>query len=419
MTRRNLELVEPLRAGARGLHPAGDDRRDRDADGRPAAAPVAALPAARAGRDRGASRRGGRRGRATAGAAPACARRSTASATSSGSPAAPPPAAPRRGSWARCATRSSGFPTWPRRWRRSRGTRCPMGAARRSSRRPSKSSTSWPISPASCTAALEDVLRPSSADGGVIRHGYDAELDQLRSLRDGGRQYIASLQQRERERTGISSLKVGFNKVFGYYLEITNAHAAKVPADYERRQTLANAERYVTPELKEYEAKVLGAEERMAVREAELFGALRAAGRARRSAGSSAPRGYSPVSTSGPRWRRWRVAGPLRPARGARWLRPGPPREPPPGGRADDAARGVRPQRRAVHRRRAGAPRHRPQHGRQVHHPPPDRPLRRAGADGSLRAGGGGVDRRGGPALHPRRARATTWRGGSPPSWWR
>jgi DNA mismatch repair protein MutS len=115
------------------------------------------------------------------------------------------------------------------------------------------------------------------ADGGVIRAGYDAELDELRSLRDGGRQYIASLQQRERERTGIPSLKVGFNKVFGYYLEITNAHAARVPPDYERRQTLASAERYVTPELKDYEARVLGAEERMAVREAELFGALRAA----------------------------------------------------------------------------------------------------------------------------------------------
>jgi DNA mismatch repair protein MutS len=114
-------------------------------------------------------------------------------------------------------------------------------------------------------------------EGGVIRAGYDAELDELRSLRDGGRQYIASLQQRERERTGISSLKVGFNKVFGYYLEITNAHAARVPPDYERRQTLASAERYVTPELKDYEGRVLGAEERMAVREAELFGALRAA----------------------------------------------------------------------------------------------------------------------------------------------
>jgi DNA mismatch repair protein MutS len=127
------------------------------------------------------------------------------------------------------------------------------------------------------TAALEDRPPPVLADGGVIRAGYDAELDELRSLRDGGRRYIASLQQRERERTGISSLKVGFNKVFGYYLEITNAHSAKVPADYERRQTLASAERYVTPELKDYESRVLGAEERMGAREAELFGALRAA----------------------------------------------------------------------------------------------------------------------------------------------
>jgi DNA mismatch repair protein MutS len=130
---------------------------------------------------------------------------------------------------------------------------------------------------ATLSAALEDRPPPTLADGGVIRHGYDTELDELRSLRDGGRRYIASLQQRERERTGISSLKVGFNKVFGYYLEITNAHAAKVPADYERRQTLASAERYVTPELKDYESRVLGAEERMGAREAELFGALRSA----------------------------------------------------------------------------------------------------------------------------------------------
>jgi DNA mismatch repair protein MutS len=126
-------------------------------------------------------------------------------------------------------------------------------------------------------AALEDRPQPTLADGGVIRRGYDPELDELRALRDGGRQYIASLQQRERERTGIGSLKVGFNKVFGYYLEITNAHAARVPPDYERRQTLASAERYVTPELKEYEARVLGAEDRMAIREAALFGALRGA----------------------------------------------------------------------------------------------------------------------------------------------
>jgi DNA mismatch repair protein MutS len=123
-------------------------------------------------------------------------------------------------------------------------------------------------------AALSERPPAALADGGVICPGYDTELDELRSLRDGGRQYIASLQQRERERTGISSLKVGFNKVFGYYLEVTHSQTGRVPADYERRQTLATAERYVTPELKEYEARVLGAEERMAAREADLFRGL-------------------------------------------------------------------------------------------------------------------------------------------------
>jgi len=126
-------------------------------------------------------------------------------------------------------------------------------------------------------AGLADRLPATLADGEIIRPGYDPGLDELRSLRDGGRQYIASLQQRERERTGIPSLKVGFNKVFGYYLEVTHTHSARIPADYERRQTLATAERYVTPELKEYESRVLGAEDRIASREAELFGALRAA----------------------------------------------------------------------------------------------------------------------------------------------
>ncbi len=113
------------------------------------------------------------------------------------------------------------------------------------------------------------------ADGDVIAAGHDSELDELRHLRDHGKQALAGIQQRERERTGIGSLKVGYNKVFGYYLEVTRANQAAVPDDYERRQTLTNAERYVTPELKEYEAKVLGAEDRIATREAELFGALR------------------------------------------------------------------------------------------------------------------------------------------------
>ncbi len=112
-------------------------------------------------------------------------------------------------------------------------------------------------------------------DGDAIKPGYDRDLDDLKAARDGGKQYIAGLQSRERERTGIASLKVGFNKVFGYYIEVTHTHRDRIPSDYERRQTLTGAERYVTPELKEYEAKVLGAEERIAAREAEVLDQLR------------------------------------------------------------------------------------------------------------------------------------------------
>ena len=113
-------------------------------------------------------------------------------------------------------------------------------------------------------------------DGGIIREGYSADLDELRATRDGARDFIAALQSRERERTGISSLKVGFNKVFGYYLEVTRANLDKVPADYIRKQTLANAERYFTPELKEWEERVFDAEDRMDKLEAGLFSEVRA-----------------------------------------------------------------------------------------------------------------------------------------------
>jgi DNA mismatch repair protein MutS len=128
---------------------------------------------------------------------------------------------------------------------------------------------------AALAAAL--VERPPAllGDGDVIRPGYSSALDDLRGLRDGGRSYIASLQARERARTGIGSLKVGYNKVFGYYIEVSKANQDAVPADYERRQTLTGAERYVTPELKTYEAKVLGAEEEIARLEERLFGELR------------------------------------------------------------------------------------------------------------------------------------------------
>ncbi len=123
--------------------------------------------------------------------------------------------------------------------------------------------------------AIADDAPASLVEGGAIRTGYDQELDELRSIRDGAQDFIASLQVRERERSGIPSLKVGYNKVFGYFLEITRANIDKVPADYERKQTLANAERYVTPELKELEAKILGAEEKIAEAELRLFSELR------------------------------------------------------------------------------------------------------------------------------------------------
>jgi DNA mismatch repair protein MutS len=114
----------------------------------------------------------------------------------------------------------------------------------------------------------------SAGDGDAIRADADPELDQLRELRDGGKRIITGIQARERERTGIASLKVGYNKVFGYYIEVTRAHRASIPADYERRQTLSGAERYVTPELKDLEARVLGAEDRIAERERELLAGI-------------------------------------------------------------------------------------------------------------------------------------------------
>jgi DNA mismatch repair protein MutS len=113
------------------------------------------------------------------------------------------------------------------------------------------------------------------AEGGVIAQGIDAELDDLRSIGSSGRASIAAIEDRERRRTGIGSLKVRFNSVFGYYIEITKSNLASVPADYERKQTLVNAERFTTPELKDYETKVLTAQERCVEIEKRLFAELR------------------------------------------------------------------------------------------------------------------------------------------------
>ena len=132
--------------------------------------------------------------------------------------------------------------------------------------------------------AIADEPPLNLVDGGTIRAGFHAELDELRDLSQNGKRYIAQIETRERQRTGIASLKVRFNNVFGYYIEITRANQHLAPADYERKQTLANAERFTTPELKDYERKVLDAEDKILTLEKELFADVRkrAAGHAQR-----------------------------------------------------------------------------------------------------------------------------------------
>src|SRR5712691_660350 len=132
--------------------------------------------------------------------------------------------------------------------------------------------------PAECLALLRSAVleEPASMvrDGGVIAHGYSSELDELRDLQTHSGKFLAELEQRERGRTGIPNLRVAYNNVHGFYIEITNAHAGKVPADYRRRQTLKNAERYITPELKEFEDKALSARDRALALEKSLYDEL-------------------------------------------------------------------------------------------------------------------------------------------------
>ena len=122
---------------------------------------------------------------------------------------------------------------------------------------------------------IAETLNPDAPSqvkhGNVVLDGIDPELDELRKLSIGGKEWIANLQKSERERTGIPSLKIGYNKVFGYYLEITRVHSEKVPEEYIRKQTLVNSERYITPELKEYEEKILSAEEKIESIESRIF----------------------------------------------------------------------------------------------------------------------------------------------------
>lgn len=155
----------------------------------------------------------------------------------------------------------------------------PIKEILKNSKNPSLKKLSDQISP--CEFLLEKIEKELQEDapmlihqGGIIKTGVDSELDEYRNLANTGKDYLVSLQQRETQRTGISSLKVAFNKVFGYYLEVTNSHKDKVPQEWIRKQTLVNAERYITPELKEYEEKILNAEDRMLAIEQSYFLAL-------------------------------------------------------------------------------------------------------------------------------------------------
>src|SRR5690606_7457161 len=111
-------------------------------------------------------------------------------------------------------------------------------------------------------------------EGGVIAPGYDPELDELRNLESNAGDFLTQMELRERERTGLSTLKVGYNRVHGYYIELSRVQADEVPANYQRRQTLKNAERYITPELKEFEDKVLSANSKALAREKQLYDEL-------------------------------------------------------------------------------------------------------------------------------------------------
>ena len=228
-------------------------------------------------------------------------------------------------------------------------------------------------------AALADDCPLASREGGFIRDGFNAELDALRELARGGKQWIAHTRPRRPQRTGIPSLKVGFNKVFGYYIEITNAHRAKIPADYIRKQTVKNAERYITPELKEYEDKVLTADEKAKELEYELFLELRDAvvgepaadpshGRRAgpdRRAGGPGRVGPAAATTAGPRSstsRCWRSSTAGTPC--SMWSCPR--------GRSCPTTRAGRPT--SGH----DPADHRPEHGRQEHVHPPGGAARRS-----------------------------------------
>ena len=253
-------------------------------------------------------------------------------------------------------------------------------------------------------------------EGGVIADGYDSELDELRAIQNDCGAFLLDLETRERARTGIANLRVEYNRVHGFYIEVTHANAQKVPDDYRRRQTLKNAERYITPELKTFEDKALSAQERALAREKLLFDQLLEALAEHipdLRALAAALAELDLLTTFAERSAALNLCRPSFTDEERIDIDGGPPS----GGRA--AGGHLRSQRPAPV---AGAPPaadHRPEHGRQVHLHAPGRAHRAAGALRLLRAG------------EPRRASArwtpsspasappTTWRAGARPSWWR
>ncbi len=253
-------------------------------------------------------------------------------------------------------------------------------------------------------AAISDEPPANIADGGTIRSGFHPELDELRDLSRNSRQYVAQVETRERARTGIQSLKVRFNNIFGYYIEVSKSNLHLVPDEFERKQTLVNAERYTTPELKELERKILAAEEKILDLEkgnirrgARLRRFARIADsrngrrhrRSRRNSRAGAGSGREPLDSTA-LLRRWRDANRRRAPSGDREAR-----------RTRSVA--VHPERSVSLRVRLHRHHHRAEHGRQVHLSQAGGAHCRDGADGLLRARRVGAAAGARPRVHPHR----------------
>ena len=274
--------------------------------------------------------------------------------------------------------------------------------------------------PPACLDLLQRAIAAEPAamvrDGGVMAPGFDAELDELRGLSENAGQFLLDLEARERARTGIANLRVEYNKVHGFYIEVTHGQSAKVPDDYRRRQTLKNAERYITPELKVFEDKALSAQERALMREKILYEQLLARPGAAHRRPAARGAGGGPARHPGGAGRTCQAARLVRAAAGGRAAaedRAGPP---PGGGKPD---RALHRQRLRIQSRAPAAADHRPQHGRQIDLHAADRADHAAGLRRQLRAGRRLPRSARSTASSPASAPPTTWPAAARPSWWK